>query len=328
MLICYIITDKARRNHGVLRLIFPVRLIALSTAFVAALLAMAPDRAAAEPKVVASIGPLHSLVAAVMEGVGKPALIVKGAMSPHAFTLRPSDATAIAEANLVVWVGESLERPIADAIQALAAKTKIVELTTLAGLRRPPVPGTSASQTEHGHKDHKHDGGDPHVWLDPTNAGIAAEAIAEALATVDSENAPRYRANLKALLARLAALDAELGNILQPVTGKPFIVFHDAYGHFTAHYGLGPVTAVTIQPDRKPGAMRVAEVRATAKKIGAGCIFSEPQFSPAIIKTIAEGTGLKAGILDPIGATLSPGPELYFELMRNLAAALKACLSG
>ncbi len=287
--------------------------------------------AADGPKVVASIKPVHAFVAGLMAGVGEPDLIVKGAASPHTFSLRPSDAKAIANADLVVWVGEALERPLGEAIESLSGKTKVIELLDLdmASRRKGYDHGHdsgNAAKKEHG--GHGHGNLDPHVWLNPDNGHAILHAVADALAGVDPKNRARYMANLETMNERLEVLERDLEKSLAPYAGKPFVVFHDAYGYFTDRLSLGPVTAVTVNPERKPGARRVAEVRAEIAKAGARCIFAEPQFSPAIVKTIAEGTNIRHGVLDPVGADLPPGADLYFTLMTNLAKSLADCLGG
>ncbi|MCH9019344.1 MAG: zinc ABC transporter substrate-binding protein, partial [Proteobacteria bacterium] len=91
------------------------------------------------PRVVASIVPVHAIVAAVMAGVAAPALVVKRGGSPHAYALRPSDARALAQANLVFWMGEGLETFLAKPLAALADTARVVTLTDAEGIRHLPV---------------------------------------------------------------------------------------------------------------------------------------------------------------------------------------------
>jgi zinc transport system substrate-binding protein len=170
---------------------------------------------------------------------------------------------------------------------------------------------------------------DMHLWLDPRNAAAMTRAIVATLSDADPANADRYGENGAALEARLAVLDARLETELAPVRATPFIVFHDAYQYLDARYDLAAVGAITVSPDRAPGAQRMQEVRATIAERGAACVFTEPQFEPRAVSRLVEDTGVRTGVLDPDAAAAhAPGPDLYFELMDDLAASLVACLGG
>lgn len=188
-----------------------------------------------------------------------------------------------------------------------------------------------ASHDEHadaGHDHHHHGGSDPHIWLDPENAEVMVGEIVDTLSEVDADHAATYKANGEALIARLEALDIELRDMLEPVADKPFIVFHDGYQYFDAHYGLNGVGSVTVSPEVQPGAARIAEIRDKITELGAVCVFSEPQFEPRLVATVTEGSDARTGVLDPLGANLADGPDLYFEMMRANAKALVNCLGG
>lgn len=321
---------------------------------VGALPAVAADEAGA-PAVVATIGPLHSLASAVMQGVGAPSLLVPGGASPHAYSLRPSEAGSLQEADLIVWVGPQLERFLEEGLESLAKGTRQVEVLAIDGLhlRAPREGGTWEAhdheaegeghhhepdhESEHGHESdhdhaHDHDHGpagaraDPHVWLDPHNAEMIVEAIATALAEIDADRAETYWANAVRIVQELEELETALKAKLVPVAGRPFIVFHDAYGYFEESFGLSAVGSVTVSPEQPPSARRVAELRRRIEALGAVCLFREPQFAPRLVETIAEGTGARIGVLDPLGSDLVPGPRAYPMLLTDLADSLVECL--
>lgn len=316
--------------------------------------------AAAEPNVVASIKPIHSLAAGVMEGVGTPTLLVEGAGSAHGYAMRPSDARALARADVVFWVGEGLETYMAGPLTQLAGNARVVALAEARGVALLPLRegiawevhdhkhhGEAADEDHHdanghhvdgGHADgphgevrdeadHRHAGYDAHIWLAPDNARRIVAAMAEALSEVDPENAEVYRANADRLAGRIAVLDRELAARLAPVADIPYVVFHDAYQYFEGHYDLAAVGSITLSPELAPGAQRLREIREKIVTLRARCVFSEPQFEPTLVETVREGTAARTGVLDPLGGGLEEGPDLYFELMRNLAGSLRACLS-
>lgn len=308
--------------------------------------------ATAAPNVVVSIKPVHSLVAAIMQGVGEPQLIVDGAASPHTYNLRPSNARTLEKADLVFWVGPGLEAFLQKPLEALASKATVVELEDAKGLEKLPFreggpfeahdhgeeghgehedhaeeAGAHDHGHDHGHDDHEHGAYDTHLWLDPTNAKAMAQEIETALITADAGNAAIYQANTKKLIDDIDALDTEIANTVKPVKDKPFIVFHDAYQYFEHRYGVKTAGSITVSPETLPGADRVSQMQEKVRQLGATCVFAEPQFEPKLISVITEGTAAKSATLDPEAATLEPGPDLYFKLMRGIAGSLKDCLS-
>ena len=165
-----------------------------------------------------------------------------------------------------------------------------------------------------------------HIWLDPSNATAIVTRMVEVLSEVDPANAPRYQANGDAVKTRLTALNSGIDGKLQPVKTTPYVVFHDAYQYFDNRYGLSPAGSITVDPDRKPSAQRLYNIRKKILDSGAVCVFSEPQFEPGVVTTVIEGTEARTGVLDPLGADLPPGPDAYFALLNNLATGLRTCL--
>ncbi|MHB8835443.1 MAG: zinc ABC transporter substrate-binding protein [Candidatus Methylomirabilia bacterium] len=286
--------------------------------------------------------PLHSLVAGVMAGVGEPDLIIRGAGSPHTYGLKPSEARLLERAQVIFWVGESLETFMVTPLAVLGAKARIVKATQVPGItllagreggaweghpdHDAAVPGQNARETPDHAGEHVAATNDGHLWLDPANASLIARHAAEVLGQMDPGNRGRYAANAAALVARIDALDVGLKAALAPVRDIPFVVFHDAYQYFEKSYALRAVGSITVSAERKPGARRVKEIRDTIRSLGARCVFSEPQFSSAILGTLLEGTDTRMGTLDPLGAGLPAGPDAYFTLMRTLGSAIAECL--
>ena len=299
-----------------------------SALVLAALLSAAlTGRASADPpRVVASIPPVHGIVAAVMEGVGTPHLLLPGGSSPHGGALKPSDARRIASADLVFWVSEYLETTVRKPISTLARESATVAVMALPGVRRLTTREGGIWQADGGHEDGNQVRFDTHLWLDADNAAAIARGVARALAAADPDNAAAYEANAGRFAARAAALDREIRDTLAPVTHTPYVVFHDAYQYFEQRYGLAAAGALTVSPERPPGIRRILEVRAAIAGRGARCVFAEPQFAPAIARTVIEGTVARLGVLDPLGAGIPPGPDHWFALMRGLATSLVECL--
>jgi zinc transport system substrate-binding protein len=289
--------------------------------------------AAAAPRVVATIKPIHSLVAGVMAGVAEPDLLIRGAGSPHDYSLRPSDARLLSRAQVVVRVGSDYETFLNRALAGLAGKARVVDLDGLPGVAILParVGGVWDEDADHPHRGDEHEAGDHrqanlHLWLDPQNGRAVVAGLVKVFGELDPANGERYRRNGAALDRRLAELDTSLAQRLLPVAGQPFVVFHDAFPYLEKRYGLRAVGSITVTPGRAVGARRLSAIREKIRASGAGCVFGEPQFEPKLVTMLAEGTEAGTGVLDPLGADLPAGPEAYFQLLERLGDSLRECL--
>ena len=289
----------------------------------------------AEINVVSSVKPLHSLVSGVMEGVARPDLIVKGSASPHTYSLRPSQARQLEDADLVFWIGHELESFLEQPLEAIATKGHIVELIDSSKLKKIKMreggmfdAHAHDDHDEHeGHDDHGHGEFDVHVWLDPENAKVLVDEIKLALIELDPVNSSKYESNSNKMNMKLDQLIDEVSKKLESEQGKGYVVFHDAYQYFEQRFGMSAVGSITVSPEVVPGANRIRELKNKINELNAHCVFSEPQFEPKLVSTVVEGTQANTGVLDPLGASIKDGPELYFTLIRNMADSLHECLS-
>jgi len=300
----------------------------------------------AETKVVASIKPIHSLASYLMDGVSKPGLIVDGYASPHGFAMKPSHAKMLQEADLIFWVGEDLESFLEKPLKSIAKNAEKIELMEIKGLNKLKFRERNIfdGHDDHGHDDghkedghddeHKEDGHDdheghahgeydPHIWLDPSNAKVILKEMAEHLIEKDQKNASIYKSNLKKALKDLDKLTKNVKSDLN----KDFksIVFHDAYQYFEKRFDVNIMGAFTVNTDVMPGAEQLSEIREIIEHDKVSCVFSEPQFNPDIINAVAKDMNISTGVLDPLGATLNPGKDLYFDLIKNMSKSFKGC---
>ncbi len=312
------------------------------------------------PNVVTDIAPVHSLVARVMEGVGEPHLIIPSGASPHEYSLRPSEASALQDADIVVWIGEGLTPWMEGPIETLAEGATVVTLlevaeTVVLNFREGALFEAHDHDEDHdedhdddhedhadeGHDDHDedhddhedhaedehgHDDHDPHAWLSPTNASAWLNVIAAQLSATDPDNAGAYFANAAAARAEMEALSAEVDGILEPVRGGSFIVFHDAYQYFELDFGMEASGAISLGDAADPSPARIAEVQERLSDGNIGCVLSEPQYNAGLVATVLDGTDANTGIMDPLGVDLTPGAALYPQLIRNMAQTLADCL--
>ena len=275
------------------------------------------------PRVIADVAPIHSLVAQVMDGVGEPLLLVPARMSPHGHALKVSQARALAESDIVFWVGEALTPWLDKALSTLAADAEAVELLDAENLSLLHFDEEDDDHDDHAHG---HEGIDPHIWLDPVNAQSLIAVIARTLAARDAENAARYLANAEAATKRLDTLISETEEHTAAIRGRRYIVYHDGYRYFETRFGLGRAIPISDGHAAKPGARRLSEVRDALVEIEARCIFAEKQFGSRTVRSILRGTDTVEAQLDPIGQSFEPGPALYGALIRDLTKTMTRCL--
>jgi len=341
--------------------------------------------ALAKPVIVTSIKPVSMVVAAITGDRADIEQIVSNSASPHDFALRPSDLRKIANADTVVWVGESLERFLEKPLENAGKENSSIEWLALNGMNLHNFAEGHDDHDDHedhdhadhedhdhddhedhdhdkhhddhedhdhdkhhddhddhedhdhdkhhddhdeheGHEGHDHSGVDPHVWLSPENAKILAQAVSKRLSEIDAQNAAYYQANLAEFEQGLAAKDAQIRTALNKVNTVPYIVFHDGYSYFERHYGLQHAGEITVSPERKPGAKKVAELRHEIEENHIQCVFSEPQFSPAIVKALLDGVNVNTAPLDPLGGDIKLDSNAYYRFLDSLSGQFLSCL--
>ena len=311
----------------------------LSSVFATAAL-MSSTALADVPNVAVDIAPVHSLVARVMQDVGAPDLIIRSGASPHDYRLRPSEAKALQDANLVIWMGKELTPWMEDAVKTLSTEAAILTLlekdeTTLLEFRESVLfeehDHDDHSDKEHAetedqdHDEHAHGAHDPHAWLSPKNAKIWLNLIAAQLSTADPDNASTYFVNAAAAVTEIDTLMADVSTMLDPIRGNSFIVFHDAYQYFETVFEFPASGAISLGDATDPSPARIARVQDRIQEQKIQCVLAEPQFKKGLVVTVLEGTDAKTSIIDPLGDALEPGPALYPQLIRNMAKTLVDC---
>lgn len=278
-------------------------------------------------QVVTTIKPLQLIASAVMDGVAEPQQLLPDNASPHTFSLRPSDMQLITEADVIFWVGPDMEQFLVRPLQRTEAKiVQLYHSDHEHEASHDHSHGHSHGHSHsHDHHDHDHDS---HIWLDPVNAAEIAVKMTAALVNLMPEQQTALMSNLTLFKERLAEVDKSIQEQLAPVQDKGFFVFHDAYGHFVEHFGLNQLGYFTVDPARQPGARHLAQIRQQLDAGNAVCVFSEPQFTSAVVETITRGTDVRHGVLDPLGRDFSPSPTAYLEYLQQLADAFSGCLEG
>ncbi|WP_428239602.1 zinc ABC transporter substrate-binding protein [Gynuella sp.] len=288
---------------------------------------------AAAPKVAVDIAPLHSLVSQVMDGVEAPSLLIQSGASPHQYSMRPSEAEALSEADIVFWVSEGLTPWLEKSLDTIAGSALKIEMLELEGTTQYDYRegATFEAHDHHDHEDHEehghhHEGHDPHAWLDPVNAKVWVKKIASVLSEKDPMNASVYQQNAAKTLAKLDELIASIKQQAEPLKGIHFIVFHDAYQYFEKRFGLSAAGAISLGDASDPSPARIAEIRDKAAQLGVTCVFTEPQFNAELVHSVFENTSVHTiGVMDPLGADIDTGVDHYGHLLNSMITSLSSC---
>jgi len=270
--------------------------------------------------VLTSIKPIQLLVTELTQGVTSPDVLLQSNTSPHDYALRPSDVKKVASADLVIWFGHDLE-PFLEKVVTDRPNTLTISQIPDLDLRE------FDSEHNHSHDGHDHGSHDPHFWLGISQVQQVAKAVVNQLVSLDPVNAEQYQANLKKFEFDLKDTDQKIKQKLSSVKNKGYFVFHDAYGYFEEHYELNQMGHFTVSPDRKPGAKTLIQIRQKLNSGDVACVFSEPQFTPAVVQSVMRGSNAVKGELDPLGSTIEAKPGSYFTFLHSIANNIEQCLS-
>lgn len=275
-----------------------------------------------------------------MQDVGEPVLLIEGGQSPHSSYLTPSAHREIADADLLIWLGASFETSLAKAFAQTLSPAKVISLLSVPAIRKLPIRTSGVWEVEHHH--HSGEGeaqvspdmhdpltaleSDPHLWLSTQNAIQIVSLLAIEISNIDPDNAEKYSSNRLQAIEKIHKLETALMRDLKRVKAIPYLVFHDAYHYFEDEFGLSPAGAVTLNPDRKPGAKTIRTIKKLIIERDVHCLFSEPQFEPGLLRRLAEDAGINTGVLDPLGSKFRPGEGQWFSMMYAMRDDLLACL--
>lgn len=306
----------------------------LQRTLLASALVMAGPLSSASAAVVTTIRPLGFIASAIADGVTPTEVLLPDGASPHDFALRPSDIQRLRSADLVLWVGPDMEAFLTKALVPTSATRKLA-ISELPAVKPLLMKGEDDDDHDHAGEAHNHADDDHghhhgeynmHVWLSPEVAKVTAIAIHDRLLELMPQNKDKLDANLRQFENLLTQTDKNVGNMLTPVQGKGYFVFHDAYGYFEKHYGLSPLGHFTVNPEIQPGAQRLHQIRTQLVEQKAVCVFAEPQFRPAVINAVAKGTTVRSGTLDPLGIGIALGKDSYGKFLTQLSSQYVSCL--
>ncbi|VFP82033.1 zinc ABC transporter substrate-binding protein ZnuA [Candidatus Erwinia haradaeae] len=314
-----------------------LRLIIIQGGIIISALSFFPVKA----DIVASIKPIGFIAAAIAHDIVSIEIILPDGASVHDYSLRPLDIKRIRDAELILWSGPAMEAFMSKVTETISIDKKI-EIDLLPDIQSLLLRDSngsclsyldsSMSLREMGlYKDKKkqnHSRHNMHFWMSPEISRKIAIVIYEKLLKLMPIHHKQLDANLQHFKFSMLMTDAYINNQLSELKGKGYFVFHDAYAYFEKYYGLTPEGCFTVNPEIPLGAQRLHKIRRALIKKKVICVFSEPQFRPAIIKAIIRDTPVRAGALDPLGVGISLGKDSYAQFLIQLSDQYVNCLKG
>ncbi len=282
---------------------------------------------AKELTVIATIKPLHSLVASVMGDKGKLNLMVSGGLDPHIFRLKPSVIRQVHNSDVIFYIDPNMEIFLKSILKRKYANFLAIPMAQQKGIHLIPYRTSKIwyrgdSQSE----DHKaHAAQDLHIWLDPSNARRMVRVIEETLSKLDPMNSLTYIQNAQKTITRLYSMEEDIRERLRPLREKPMIVYHDAFQYFEKSFGLKAVGAITLKSDQNPSAKHIKMLKRLAREKKVTCVLGMPGAHPRIATVVMSGTGAGFDVVDPLGLYIEKGPDLYFKLMAEMTQNIIDC---
>jgi zinc/manganese transport system substrate-binding protein len=292
----------------------------------------ASQASAADLKVVASF----SIIADLAKNVGGDRIDLKTLVpvdgDAHTYEPRPQDAAALSEANVVLVNGLELEGFMTRLIETSATKATLVEASKGITPLKGGEEGHDHEEAGHAEGEHHHGEFDPHAWQSLKNGEIYVKNIADAFCNADKAGCDTYRANEKAYLAKLDALDKEVRAEIAaiPESKRVIITSHDAFGYFAHEYGLTFLAPEGISTEAEASAADVAKLVEQVRHDKASAIFVENITNPRLVEQIAKETGLTVGgTLYSDALSDKDGPaSTYIDMFHHNVKTMKAAILG
>jgi ABC-type Zn2+ transport system, periplasmic component/surface adhesin len=285
----------------------------------------------ANANIISSVKPIAFITQAVSDGITNTDILLPDGTSPHTYSLKPSDLAKIKTAELIIWVGEDLETFMPTILKNIDKDKQIelMDIPTIKSLLRTSTNNHDQHET-HTHNndsDHDHHGEyDEHIWLSPKIANEIAQAVHDKLISIYPDKKGIFDENLNEFTVKLAETEQNIAKKLINVQNSGYFVFHDAYGYFESQFGLKNLGSFTINPAVQPGVQTVYAIKRELKEHQAVCVFREPQFSPAVIEKIVNGTDVRIGELNPLGTDITLSKNAYSQFLLKLTQQLLDCL--
>jgi zinc/manganese transport system substrate-binding protein len=281
-----------------------------------ALIAVGSSSAGAQLKVVTTTSDLFDIAGAVGGNLITVSHISEGYEDPHFVQPKPSFILRLRGADVLAYVGLDLEIGWLPLLQDGARNNKIragapgnINVSSV-------IPVLDANRAVDRSQGDVHPLGNPHYWLDPTNARKIAHLFRDRFSELDAKNAATYAANTTAWEAKLTAAEQGWAADIASMKDKPIVAWHTSWRYFAAFTGVRIVGFMEPKPGVPPSPSHLSSLVNTMKQTGAKVIIMEPFYDRKTADKIARETGAQVLVLPPsVGG--AKGLDDYIELMKN-----------
>jgi zinc transport system substrate-binding protein len=263
--------------------------------------------------VLTSIQPIYLLTRDLLPPEVEVQRLLPPGVTPHGFQMAVSQRKMLSEADLVVWVGPTMEVFLGSVVK----QTPNLELANVAALSWP-----AASQRDDGHQHGVGDNKDPHIWLSPANGMAIAEAIVDAVSTIAPELNEVLAQRLAAFKQQLQIAEQQWRQELLSLSNQPWMLYHDAAQHFEHYFGLNHYQIITRTPEAKPGAKYLHQLRQNVQP--GQCLLVEAYYPTKQASKLAREFNLRLTTYDPLGSNANS----YQALIDNMVGQVAYCLSA
>jgi zinc transport system substrate-binding protein len=276
--------------------------------------------------VVVTIKPLEGLVLAIAKNTVNIERLLPDYTSLHHYHFRPSDIRKIKKAALIFRIDEDMERFLSPLLATLQ-QSKVISLADNPHIQHLPITSSTKNTNDsHDEHDHQHGNQDLHIWMSPHNGIIMAKSITHELSQLNPQYQLIYQQNLAQLTLDIKQFSKKFQIEAKPLQQTPYLVFHDAWHHFSHSFQLNKLASINLHADIQPGVKTIIKTRKKIQQSHASCLFSQPLFRPKTVDTLTEGFDIKTVELDVLGSHLKITPDLYLNLLRYTAQQIKHCL--
>jgi zinc transport system substrate-binding protein len=311
--------DAVLRHRRASRPRFAAAALALVLAASCSADAGSPGSSGDRLSIVASFYPLYEAAGRVGGPVVAVTNLTPPGAEPHDLELDPEQVTEIAQADLVLYLGEGFQPAVQDAVDTVAegqSEDLLAGISSMGGSPQPDEPTTA-------------DVVDPHIWLDPVLMRGVVDRIAAALGRLDPEHAAAFGDRASVFDAELEELDDEYRSGLSSCRRRVLVTSHTAFGYLADRYGLTQEPITGLSPEAEPDPERLAQLAAEVERSGSTTIFTETLVSPKVAQTLAREAGAVTAVLNPLeGLTEEQEQrgEDYLAVMRSNLAVLRRAL--
>ncbi len=265
--------------------------------------------------IVVSIKPIHSILSGLLKDVTQPVLLIDGDQTPYDFKIRSEQVKILNNTDLFIWVGPELEKSLQSVVNDLPEKVLIIELLSSDDMKILPSRNNLNVRA-------------PFFWMDDRNVIIMLDQLTELFIQIDPQRSHVYTRNRRDMLQPLKRIDKEYEYGYRGMKAGTAVQYYDMLSYFEQAYALQNLDRVAGSPWDKLEVTDLLRVRGRINNAQADCILIDESMPQSQLELLTQGQGINVGTLDILGRKMTPGPDLYLQLMQHNTKVIKHCLNA